>query len=884
MRKIYNYLLPVLAFLSVHNCEVFAQTSTYSYTGTIATYTVPVGVTRVSITAKGAQGGNTTAHTGGQGAIMTGTFTVTPLHVFKIIAGGQTTSTFNYAGGGGGGSFVWDFTAGNVLLVAAGGGGGGGWAANGQNAVTALDGTNGGGGALYGGAGTAGGGGITPTYARRAAGGTGWLSSGAPGIYACTNATGGATPLTGGAGGSFGGNISYDGNGGFGGGGGAQGGCTTGYGGGGGGYSGGGGGSAPALTGGGGGGSFNGGAPQANSVGNIGNGVVTITPICVPPVGGAITGPDSVCVGAVATLSDPTATLPGLFGTSSWSSINPLIAIIDPVTGMVTGVSAGVDTITYTIALTCGTISASRAITVNPLPTPILGYSSVCPGSHATLTDSTASGKWSSLATSIATIDSNTGFLTGVAAGISTISYTLTSTGCASSRVITVGSISGPVPARVCDGDSVILTSTAPGGIWTSANISRAVIDSPGVVKGVGMGMDTIGYTLPSGCTLHWIVTVSPLAPIAGVDSVCIGGNRYLTDIVGGGAWTSSVPSKATITSDSGRVFGVDTGTTTITYLLPGTGCMSTATFYVIDYPPAILGVMKACPGLTTTLVDATAGGWWTSGDTSIATVDRNLGIVTGVATDTVDIFYTVSPGCKISTTITINPLPAPITGNSVICPGSKDTLYDATLYGLWSSITAPIAVVDTYGVVTAITSGDAVIRYTLPVTGCYQSKIVTVDAMPVPVLTYNWILATLYATPGFATYQWYDSLGGKMTGATSSNVALANTDYYWVVVTDSNGCKGSSAIYHYDVSQVGVNNILNNNGVRIYPNPANGIVYIESPVKVRAVITGLDGRTELVQDNAKELDISRMANGLYFISVYDENGAKLTIQKLLKQ
>ncbi len=878
MKKVYKYILPILAILSVQT----VCATTFLYTGAIATYTVPAGVTSIGITAKGAQGGASLSYTGGQGAIMTGTFTCTPGHVLKIIAGGQPSSTYNYTGGGGGGSFVWDVTAGNVLLIAAGGGGGGGYNGNGFAAVTSANGTNGGGGATYGGGGTAGNGATIPTYTRYAGGGAGWLTNGAAGLWACTNATGGVKPLSGGTGGTAGGNASYVGPGGFGGGGGGQANCTGGFGGGGGGYSGGGAGAGASNYGGGGGGSFNSGAPQVNSVGNTLNGVVIITPICVPPLGGLITGSNSVCIGAVTTLSDTAGTVPGPFGTSTWSTGNPLIAIVGPSTGVVTGVSVGVDTITYTIALSCGTVSVSRAITVNPLPSPILGYKSVCPGSSTTLSDTTAGGTWSSIATAVATIGSSTGLLTGVSAGLSTISYTLTSTGCASTITATVAAMTG-LTHFVCDGDSILLTPTAPGGTWSSSDITKATVDAAGEVLGIGMGAGTIGYTLASGCTITWPVTVNPLAPIAGIDSVCLGSNRYVTDIVGGGTWTSSDVTVATITSDSGRVFGLTVGMTTLTYVLPGTGCMTTADFYVVDYPPAILGTLKACPGTTTSLTDAVTPGRWTSGNPSVATVDPVTGIVTGNAADTVDIIYTISPGCSVSATITINPLPAPITGARIICPLSKDTLSDVSPYGLWSSITTSVAYVDSFGIVTAVSGGSATIRYTLPVTGCYQSAIVTVDPAPVPVITYNWLYGTLYATPGYATYQWYDSSSGKITGATSSSIAASVSDYYWVVVTDGNGCKGSSLIYLYDVNQVNVKNVINSNGVLIYPNPTTGIINIETSVKVRAEISDVEGRVQMVQTNKSEIDISSLSNGLYFISVFDENGNKLTVQKLLK-
>ncbi|MGH8987242.1 MAG: hypothetical protein ACRDXC_01415, partial [Acidimicrobiales bacterium] len=51
---------------------------TFSYTGHVTSFTVPAGVTSVTITAEGAGGGGADNTSGGSGASETGTFKVTP--------------------------------------------------------------------------------------------------------------------------------------------------------------------------------------------------------------------------------------------------------------------------------------------------------------------------------------------------------------------------------------------------------------------------------------------------------------------------------------------------------------------------------------------------------------------------------------------------------------------------------------------------------------------------------------------------------------------------------------------------------------------------------------------------------------------------------------
>src|SRR4051812_46637599 len=73
---------------------------------------------------------------------------------------------------------------------------------------------------------------------------------------------------------------------------------------------------------------------------------------------GPITGTFSVCVGSTTTLSSPP---PG----GTWASSSPSIATIGTSSGIVTGVSAGVTTITYFVV---GTF-VIQTVTVNPVPT-----------------------------------------------------------------------------------------------------------------------------------------------------------------------------------------------------------------------------------------------------------------------------------------------------------------------------------------------------------------------------------------------------------------------------------------------------------------------------------------------------------------------------------
>lgn len=176
-------------------------TQTFNYTGSLQTWTVPAGITSVTMTVDGASGGNAAnGWLGGYGArVVSQPITVTPGEVLNIIVGQQPAESIfggdGCGGGGGGGSYV--MRTGNVALVVAGGGGGAcgfsNYKQNGQNASVTTSGVSS--GALAGGTGGSGG----SSVSHEGGGGAGYLTNGADGAMA---GSGGKTPANGATGGT----------------------------------------------------------------------------------------------------------------------------------------------------------------------------------------------------------------------------------------------------------------------------------------------------------------------------------------------------------------------------------------------------------------------------------------------------------------------------------------------------------------------------------------------------------------------------------------------------------------------------------------------------------------------------------------------------------
>ena len=469
---------------------------------------------------------------------------------------------------------------------------------------------------------------------------------------------------------------------------------------------------------------------------------VTVNPL---PDAGTISGTALICPAASSAF---TSSVTG----GTWSSVLPMFASVDAA-GNVTGVATGYTTISYTVTNSCGSAAATRLVTINALPNAgsLSGVSVVCEAASLALSASVGGGSWSSNMPGTASVNT-AGSVSGVSAGNATISYTVTNM-CGSAyatKDITVnplpvsGSLSGAM--TVCPGSTVSLSSTDPGGSWSSLAPSRATINTFGDVTGVSAGTATISYTVTNSCgtaATTAVVTVNPLpnaGTITGFGVLCPATITTLSDAVSGGVWSSGVPSVASI-GVTGIVLGVASGTTTISYSVTNSCGTAVATKNVVVNPlpfaGTISGSLSICPATTTTLVSTVGGGSWISASLSKATVN-SLGLVTGVSAGTSVISYSVANTCGTAiatTTVTVDPLPVAgvLSGATIMCPSDMVTLFPSVSGGAWASANAAIGTVDAAGVVTGIAAGTTAISYTVT-NSCGDAtvtKTVTVNPLP---------------------------------------------------------------------------------------------------------------------------------------------------------
>ncbi len=367
-------------------------------------------------------------------------------------------------------------------------------------------------------------------------------------------------------------------------------------------------------------------------------------------------------------------------------------------------------------------------------------------------------------------------------------------------------------------------------------------------------------------------LTVKP-SPVIGVSTggtICKIGSTlvvYNSNTSGGGVWTSSNPSVATIATSngsSGLVTALSSGIVTITYTKTPTDtsnhCISTASATIkvspIAAPTAISVVsnrsticattsISGAGGTTNdTLISAPTGGVWTSPSTSIATVNAATGIVTGKTAGVAVIYYTITnaDGCSASAnySVTVSPIPATPTlqyavnnmphqlgAGGAYCVGDTFKVVGSPANGIWTSSNTLAATIGaSTGFVSIVGAATTNIKYTYTnAAGCFNSRSMT----------------------GAATVICPAHRGGPVSNASS---------------------------------------IKNEMNFAIYPNPAKSYVSLRVDKLIGSgsiVITDLYGKQVKVQalsmgNNA--IDVSSFSKGFYFVSILTAEGK--TTKKLV--
>jgi trimeric autotransporter adhesin len=411
---------------------------------------------------------------------------------------------------------------------------------------------------------------------------------------------------------------------------------------------------------------------------------VTLTVTATPSISN-ITSNAPLCAGNTLTM---TANTPLNVSAYSWAgpgAITGASMAVASVAGVTTASSGA-----YSLTVSNGTgvgcsVTYTTPVSILASPASTLGTAQICQTFTTLLTNSVSGGTWTSTSGSVASVSAS-GLVTGLTAGTTTISYTLSS-GCAATRVVTVNAlpvltISPSSSATVCLSNSASFSAIAPGATFNWVGVSGATglsctsCAAPAITPAAtGASVYSVTATSGAGCTTTSgvTITVNELpSDISGSSNVCVGTATTLTSSAGGD-WTSSNVGVAAIGISSGVVTGLSTGAVTISYTLP-TGCRKTAVMNVLATPAPIGGTAAVCSGLTTNLTHPVSGGTWSSSDAVVASVNPS-GVVTGGNAGNATISYTLPSGCIVTALATVNTLPAAIVGSRRLCVSRQQPL-----------------------------------------------------------------------------------------------------------------------------------------------------------------------------------------------------------------
>jgi hypothetical protein len=487
-----------------------------------------------------------------------------------------------------------------------------------------------------------------------------------------------------------------------------------------------------------------------NSCGSGTSSALVVNVGLLPDSATAVSGPATVCAGA----SSVQYSVSSVSGSSSYNWTLPPGATIASNNGNVitvdfaTNAQSGLITVNGSNACGAGPASVGVNLVVNPLPSStgtVSGVTTVCQGQSGVVfsvpvANNAANYSWvlplgaivtGGDSTNSITVSFNTAAQSGpiyvmgnnsCGVGLATDTIQLT----VNPLPDVAGVISGPT--AVCEGTSGVVYSVS--AITYATSYSWSVPPGAVITAGVGTNTITVDYTnatasgdvtvvgvngCGNGLSSNLAITVNMLpdsaTAISGPASVCAGatGVQYsVSSISGATSYNWTLPSGATIATNSGNVITVDFATNAVSGLITvngvntcGSGVASNGVNVVINPLPAttgtLTGVSTVCQGQSGVVFsvpvanNATNYGWVLPIGATVTAGDSTNSITVQFSTNAQSgpIYVVGNNSCgtgSASDTIqlVVNPLPAAAgtvsgTANIGICPAGTGVVFSLT-------------------------------------------------------------------------------------------------------------------------------------------------------------------------------------------------------------
>jgi gliding motility-associated-like protein len=561
--------------------------------------------------------------------------------------------------------------------------------------------------------------------------------------------------------------------------------------------------------------------------------VTILSPPAVPTAPGA-----SICAGNTATLNvtSPSGNYAWYDAASGGNLLTPGPVYTTPVLNSTTTYY-----IEYINSMGCASARTPVTVTVNAAPSPpTVSGTTVCPGSHATLT-ATGPGtlNWYDAATGGNLLFTGASFTTPALFATTTY-YVDQTTTCTSARTaVTVNIVTLAYPqfkyasGTYCPtGPNAIPVINNPAGGTFSASPAGLVFVSTTTgeinVAASAQGTYTItfagGGTCPVSTSMQVTITSTPNAQFSNAGPYCpsqMAASPVFPAGASAGVFSASPAGLSFVSTSTGQVnLATSTpGTYTITNTIPASGSCPASTFsstITINQPVSVSAgpnqtVAAGTPvNLSGSITGGATTGTWSGGTGSFSNPNSLNAVYTpgtGETSATLTLTSADPPGpCGATTsqvTITFDTQPAaPTAAGTTVCPGNVATLtatapggtyqwYNAATGGTLLStgptfVTPPVNSNTTYYVQTTV--GAA--------TSTRTAVVVTVNTSPAPpsatgASACSGNAVTLTATGSAGTYEWYDAATGGNLLSTSNTytttVLTAPASYY--VQSVVNGC-----------------------------------------------------------------------------------------------
>lgn len=461
----------------------------------------------------------------------------------------------------------------------------------------------------------------------------------------------------------------------------------------------------------------------------------------------------------------------------------------------------------------------------------------------------------------------------------------------------------------ICIGDQVTFTDKSTGnptswswtfGLGTTPQASNA--QNPTVTFN-NAGNYTIKLTASNAngsddttITSYIKVNAKPTAATSVKPVSCFAGQDGSAKVVASGnspftyAWTGGGNKDSIV----GKASGVYIVTVT-----DSKGCTTTANAQIsqpVAALSAILNVTNAVCGLNNGSITATATGGngnntflWNNGESGT--------YIDSLLPGTYILTVTDSKGCIFENSVVVNNEPSTLSV-TVNASASKCGQANGSIFA--TAITGGSTTISSYnwsnGGSSSSISNLSAGTYSVTVTnslGCTVVAIATVsDSSDLAVsITSKTEPSTFGASDGSLTAT---SSGNAVpitlewsNGATSATNNSLVAGVYSVTATDANGCKAIAVDSLVNPVVSSISNVLNNTLVEVYPNPTSESIWVKISTTFSEVgnvsITNMLGQVAIshnvsLNENLKQIDISRLTNGIYYLTYSSSNYRTTTI------